>query len=65
MYTRIAQLCTPDQFSGHIHSLGNELDFDSDLQTAPKSPPAQPCQLLITNLQPLLHPPHGRLGRNH
>ncbi len=42
MYTRIAQLCTPDLFSAYSHSLGIELDFDSDLQTAPKSPLAQP-----------------------
>lgn len=42
MYTRIAQLRTPDQFSEYIYTLGIELTFDSDLQTTPKSPFAQP-----------------------
>lgn len=45
MYTRIAQLRTPEQFADHIHALGIPLDFDPALQTGADSPLAQPYQL--------------------
>ena len=50
-YKRIAQLKTPEQFAEHIHSLGIQLDFDPELQTAPTSPLAQPYNLSTLNLQ--------------
>ena len=50
--TRIAQLRTTQQFSGHIRSLGISLDFDSELQSAPDSPLAQPY-LLSAHYSPL------------
>jgi len=45
-YTRIAQLRTPQQFSEHIQSLCIKLDFDSELQSSPDSPLAQPYTLI-------------------
>lgn len=51
MYTRIAQLRTPEQFAAHIQSLGIQLDFDSELVPAPEAPLAQPYNLPTYNLQ--------------
>jgi 2,4-dienoyl-CoA reductase-like NADH-dependent reductase (Old Yellow Enzyme family) len=48
-YKRIAQLRTPEQFSEHIQSLGISLDFDTELQSAPNSPLAQPYYLPTFN----------------
>ena len=42
MYTRIAQLRTPEQFAEHIQSLGIQLDFDAELISVPGSPLARP-----------------------
>ncbi len=50
MYTRIAQLRTPEQFSEHIRSLGIVLDFDPELLSAPESPLAQPYHLQLSTL---------------
>ena len=49
MYPRIAQLRTPEQFASHIRSLGINLDFDSELQSSPISPLAQPFSLVTDN----------------
>ena len=67
MYTRIAQLRTPEQFSEHIRSLGIVLDFDPELLSAPESPLAQPYHCSTFNfkpatVEPLVHSAHGRLG---
>ncbi len=45
-YPRIAQLQSPKRFASHIRSLGIHLDFDSELQSAPTSPLAQPYSLV-------------------
>ena len=41
----------PNNSAEHIQSLGIKLDFDSELQSAPASPLAQPYQLSTFNLQ--------------
>ncbi|MBZ0291585.1 MAG: NADH:flavin oxidoreductase, partial [Anaerolineae bacterium] len=41
-YKRIAQLRTAEQFAAHLQEIGAALDFDTELQTAPESPLAQP-----------------------
>ncbi len=46
MYTRIAQLRTPEQFSKYIQSLGIHLDFDPQLISPPESPLAKPYSLV-------------------
>lgn len=51
MYPRIAQLRTPEQFASHILSLGIDLYFDSEIQSAPQSPLAQPYSFPTFNLQ--------------
>lgn len=50
MYTRIAQLKTPEQFSKHIESLNIKLDFDSGLLSP--TPLAQPYNFPTFNIQP-------------
>jgi len=49
MYTRLAQLRTPEQFAAYIHSLGLTLDFDPALETGPNAPLAQPYSLITDN----------------
>jgi len=44
-YKRLAQLRTPEQFAEHIQSLGISLEFDTEVQTGPNPPLAQPYQL--------------------
>lgn len=51
MYTRIAQLRTPEQFTEYIRSLGIALDFDSILQTGIDAPLAQPYRFSTFNFQ--------------
>lgn len=41
-YKRVAQLRTPKQFAEHLQAIGAELGFDSELQSGPQSPLAQP-----------------------
>lgn len=44
-FTRLAQLRTPEQFAAHVHSLGIQLDFDTEMQSGPTSPLSQSYHL--------------------
>lgn len=44
-YRRVASLRTADAFREHLAQLGVEIPFDETLETGPKAPLAQSCQL--------------------
>ena len=44
-YRKIAQLRTPEMFLDHLKGLGIQMPFESELETAPSSPLAQPVEV--------------------
>ena len=64
-FPRVAALKTADALRRHLTTNGITLEFDDTLTSPESSPLAAPLTVEgVHHRQPLLHPAHGRMGRN-